>query len=88
MKGHVQRRGKTYRYFFDSDAGPLLGKRRQVTKGGFATEREVWACNCGNPAGQTVAAPHPVTDTTATPLSCGVTAVIETINPTSGGPRP
>ncbi|MFL6148104.1 MAG: Arm DNA-binding domain-containing protein [Pseudonocardiaceae bacterium] len=37
MKGHVQRRGKTYRYFFDGDADPLTGKRRQVTKGGFAT---------------------------------------------------
>lgn len=88
MKGHVQRCGKTYRYFFDSDADPLLGKRRQVTKGGFATEREVWACNCGNPAGQTVTAPRPVTDTTATPLSFGVTAIIEATNPTSGGPRP
>ena len=43
MKGHVQRRGKTYRYFFDADADPLTGKRRQVTKGGFATEREAWA---------------------------------------------
>ena len=37
MKGHVQRRGKTYRYFFDGDADPLTGKRRQVAKGGFAT---------------------------------------------------
>ena len=43
MKGHVQRRGKTYRYFFDADADPLTGKRRQVTKGGFVTEREAWA---------------------------------------------
>ena len=33
MKGHVQRRGKAYRYFFDADADPLTGKRRQVTKG-------------------------------------------------------
>jgi hypothetical protein len=37
VKGHVQRCGKTYRYFFDGDADPLTGKRRQVTKGGFAT---------------------------------------------------
>lgn len=45
MKGHVQRRGKTYRYFFDGDPDPLTDKRRQVTKGGFATEREAWtAC--------------------------------------------
>jgi integrase len=43
VKGHVQRRGKAYRYFFDADADPLTGKRRQVTKGGFATEREAWA---------------------------------------------
>jgi hypothetical protein len=43
VKGHVHRRGKTYRYFFDSDPDPLTGKRRQVTKGGFATEREAWA---------------------------------------------
>ena len=35
MISHVQRRGKTYRYFFDSDADPLTGKHRQVTKGGF-----------------------------------------------------
>ena len=39
MKGHVQRRGKTYRYFFDTDDDPLTGKRHQVTKGGFTTER-------------------------------------------------
>jgi integrase len=45
VKGHVQRRGKTYRYFFDGDPDPLTDKRRQVTKGGFATEREAWtAC--------------------------------------------
>jgi hypothetical protein len=37
VKGHVQRRGKTYRYFLDGDADPLTGKRRQVAKGGFAT---------------------------------------------------
>ncbi len=43
MKGHVQQRGKTYRYFFDADPDPLTGKRRQVAKGGFATEREAWA---------------------------------------------
>lgn len=43
MKGHVHLRGKTYRYFFDGDPDPLTGKRRQVTKGGFATEREAWS---------------------------------------------
>lgn len=43
MKGHVHRRGKTYHYFFDGDPDPLTGKRRQVTKGGFGTEREAWA---------------------------------------------
>ena len=32
MKGHVDRRGKTYRYFFDGDPDPLTGKRQQVTK--------------------------------------------------------
>jgi hypothetical protein len=91
VKGHVQRRGKTYRYFFDGDADPLTGKRRQVTKGGFATECAAWAGNCGNPADHTVTTPHPVTDATVTPLSRGVTAATaatETTNPTTGGPRP
>jgi integrase len=45
VKGHVHRRGKTYRYFFDGGPDPLTGKRQQVTKGGFVTEREAWtAC--------------------------------------------
>jgi hypothetical protein len=91
VKGHVQRRGKTYRYFFDGDADPLTGKRRQVTKGGFATERAAWAGNCGNPADYTVTTPHPVTDATVIPPSRGVTAATaatETTNPTTGGPRP
>jgi integrase len=45
MKGHVQRRGQTFRYLFDIDPDPLTGDRRQATKGGFKTETEAWtAC--------------------------------------------
>ncbi|MFC0526268.1 tyrosine-type recombinase/integrase [Phytohabitans kaempferiae] len=43
MKGHVYRRGKTFTYVFDGPPDPLSGKRAQVTKGGFATEREAWS---------------------------------------------
>ena len=42
MKGHVYKRGDTFTYMFDAPPDPLTGKRRQVTKGGFATEREAW----------------------------------------------
>ena len=41
MKGHVYQRGRTFTYVFDAPADDL-GGRRQVTKGGFATEREAW----------------------------------------------
>lgn len=42
MKGHVSKRGKTWAYWFDIDPDPLSGKRRQVTKSGFKTEKEAW----------------------------------------------
>ncbi|NJJ41564.1 site-specific integrase [Paenibacillus apii] len=43
MKGHVYQRGKTYSYAFDLPSDPLTGKRNQVFKGGFKTEKEAWA---------------------------------------------
>jgi integrase len=42
MRGHVSKRGKTWAYWFDIDPDPLSGKRRQVTKSGFKTEKEAW----------------------------------------------
>jgi integrase len=45
VKGHVYRRGKAWTYMFDGPPDALTGKRRQITKGGFATEAEAWkAC--------------------------------------------
>jgi hypothetical protein len=45
VKGHVYRRGKTFTYVFDGPADPLTGERRQVTKGGWPTEKDAWrAC--------------------------------------------
>ena len=38
MRGHVTRRGKTCSYVIDVGADPSTGKRRQRTKGGFATK--------------------------------------------------
>lgn len=43
MKGHVYRRGKTYTYVFDGPPDPLTGERNQITKGGWATDKEAWA---------------------------------------------
>jgi integrase len=42
VKGHVFKRGKTYTYKFDGPPDPLTGIRRQVSKGGWATEKEAW----------------------------------------------
>jgi len=42
MKGHVSKRGKAWAYWFDIDPDPLTGKRRQLTKTGFRTEKEAW----------------------------------------------
>jgi hypothetical protein len=42
MKGHVSRRGKTWAYWFDIDADPLTGKRRQQTRSGFKSEKQAW----------------------------------------------
>ena len=45
MKGFVQRRGQTFSYWIDGPPDSLTGKRRQVTKGGFVTEKDAWrAC--------------------------------------------
>jgi hypothetical protein len=45
MKGHVYKRGQTYTYVFDGPPDPLTGERKQVTKGGWSTEKEAWrAC--------------------------------------------
>jgi integrase len=45
VKGHVYRRGKSFTYLFDGPPDALTGARRQVSKGGFASEREAWrAC--------------------------------------------
>lgn len=38
VRGHVHKRGKTYTYVVDLTRDPDTGKRRQVTKGGFANE--------------------------------------------------
>ena len=42
MKGHVYKRGKTYSYVIDGPPDQVTGKRKQVTKGGYVTEREAW----------------------------------------------
>jgi len=39
MKGHTAQRGKTWTYWVDADRDEA-GKRKQITKGGFPTERE------------------------------------------------
>lgn len=45
MKGHVYQRGNTWTYIFDGPPDPLTQERRQVTKGGFLTEKDAWtAC--------------------------------------------
>ena len=38
MRGHVTRRGRTWSYVIDVGPDPSTGKRRQRTKGGFATK--------------------------------------------------
>jgi integrase len=43
MKGHVFPRGRKWSFKFDGPPDPLTGERRQVSKGGFASEREAWA---------------------------------------------
>lgn len=43
MRGHVHRRGKTWGYVVDVGRDPSTGRRRQVTKGGFATKKAVEA---------------------------------------------
>lgn len=42
MKGRVFKRGKTWSYVFDIEPDPLTGKRRQLMKGGFGSEKEAW----------------------------------------------
>ena len=45
MKGTVFKRGKTWSYKFDGPPDPLTGERRQVSKGGFPSDKEAWkAC--------------------------------------------
>lgn len=39
MRGSVKKHGPTWRYRIDLDPEPLTGKRRQLTKAGFATKR-------------------------------------------------
>ena len=43
MRGHVVRRGKTWTYVIDVGHDPSSGKRRQRTKGGFATKKDAEA---------------------------------------------
>jgi hypothetical protein len=43
MRGSIRRRGSTYTYWLDIGPDPVTGKRRQRTKGGFATKRECQA---------------------------------------------
>ncbi|MGV3759458.1 MAG: Arm DNA-binding domain-containing protein, partial [Actinomycetota bacterium] len=38
MRGHVRRRGKTWTYVIDLAPDPATGRRRQRSKGGFATK--------------------------------------------------
>ncbi len=40
MKGRVYRQGNVWHYRFDTDPDPLTGKRCQVNRSGYATERE------------------------------------------------
>lgn len=40
MRGHVRRRGRTWTYVIDFGLDPVTGRRRQHTKGGFATKAE------------------------------------------------
>lgn len=39
MKGSIKKHGHTWRYRIDLDHDPLTGKRRQLTKGGYATKK-------------------------------------------------
>lgn len=39
MRGHVRRRGATWTYVIDVPPDPGTGRRRQTTKGGFATKK-------------------------------------------------
>jgi integrase len=43
VKGHVHRRGQTWTYVIPIESDPLTGKGRQLTKGGFRSEREAWS---------------------------------------------
>jgi Arm DNA-binding domain/Phage integrase, N-terminal SAM-like domain len=40
MRGSVRRRGRTWTYVVDVGRDPATGRRRQRSKGGFATRRE------------------------------------------------
>ena len=54
MKGHVYQRGKKWSFMFDGPPDPLTGKRRQVTKAGFDSEKEAWsACRDAIKAAET-----------------------------------
>jgi hypothetical protein len=43
MKGHVYKQGKTFTYMYDEPPDPLTGEGKQVTKGGWATDKEAWS---------------------------------------------
>jgi integrase len=54
VKGHVYQRGKKWSFMFDGPPDPLTGKRRQVTKAGFDSEKEAWsACRDAIKAAET-----------------------------------
>ncbi|MGQ0574468.1 MAG: tyrosine-type recombinase/integrase [Pseudonocardia sp.] len=43
MKGHVRQMRKSWQYLFSGPPDLLTGKRPQITKSGFRTEKEAWA---------------------------------------------
>jgi integrase len=43
MKGHVRKVRNSYQYIFLGSPDVLTGKRPQITKSGFRTEKEAWA---------------------------------------------
>ncbi|MGI9003761.1 MAG: tyrosine-type recombinase/integrase [Pseudonocardia sp.] len=43
MKGHVRKIRNAYQYLFYGIPDPLTGRRPQITKSGFRTEKEAWA---------------------------------------------
>jgi hypothetical protein len=41
MRGSVRKRGTTWTWYLDAPPDPVTGKRRQASKGGFRTKREL-----------------------------------------------